>query len=758
DTFTHQEAIDRINLFLLPQGYSLVRNGNLLSVINLSDPRSLEQLDALAPLVSTEQLIGRPSHDVVKCLFPLGALDAEDAVEELTAIKLMTKPSVFTKTNQLMITDTAGRLRNVKAILDSFEPSKLDNGTVVKSFPLQHVDAEDVLTVARPHLGLATGEMIGIDVSLSADPKGKFLYATGIEDKIKLIERLVESVDVPTQSITDEDSNARLQSHQVAGGNVDLAYDVLQTLLVGRDVRLSKDENAGTIVALAPQKIQDEIALAVAKLAAEEPTFKVIELGDVDPFVAIALIEQMLDLPGEFDLDRDDEDDPSLPKLDADLDNGRLFVRAKPVQVAEIEEIIRGLGDESSVESKVATGIQWIPITGKRAIQSLQIAARFWRLPNPIVLFEAETETESTRERVAYSDANAPGMMSPTLPDLPTEFVSISNRGRLLDSPEANADAAAIECQMTARGVLVQCEDAEVLASFQEHVRAIVGVGSMNTSEPVVYYLKYTKGADAIKMLAELIDGGVAATPNSQDALVNASVSTPTSSILGSLVTNRDGTLTLITGTATVVADPRLNRLIVQGSAEEIEQIDRYLRIIEKDSSITSIETYGRSHVIELINTRATDIEAALRQAFAGRVAASTVGGQPGGQQPSQQGDPRAAAAAARGGSEDDNRKADNSKKKPTGKPSGSQQAFSEPKMTLAVHEPSNSLIVTAPEALYEEVKALAEILDGRAEQTIEVITPRNSEILEAVLQEIVLGQSNGSSSPARRPTKTRDR
>ena len=42
NAFTHQEAIDRINLFLLAQGYTLVRSGKLLSLINLGDPRSLQ--------------------------------------------------------------------------------------------------------------------------------------------------------------------------------------------------------------------------------------------------------------------------------------------------------------------------------------------------------------------------------------------------------------------------------------------------------------------------------------------------------------------------------------------------------------------------------------------------------------------------------------------------------------------------------------------------------------------------------------------
>ena len=63
----------------------------------------------------------------------------------------------------------------------------------------KHVTAEDVLIVARPHLGLATGEMIGIDVSISADVLGKNIFVTGLEDKVKLLEGLVKAVDQPEQ-------------------------------------------------------------------------------------------------------------------------------------------------------------------------------------------------------------------------------------------------------------------------------------------------------------------------------------------------------------------------------------------------------------------------------------------------------------------------------------------------------------------------------------------------------------------------------
>ncbi len=323
--FTPQQALDRVNLFLLPQGFTLVRSGQLLSVIDLSDPRSVQQLNSLARSVTVEQLDDLEGHEVARCFFPLSELQPEEAIEELSALNLMMTPSIFPRTNQLLVTDTAGKLKTVKAILDAFEPHALANGTVVKTFLLQHVDAEEILSVARPHLGLATGEMIGIDVSVSADPQGKSIFVTGIEDKVKMLEGLISEIDRPEKSLRPESGTAELRSHPVLGGDVETVYNVLQTLLATekRPIRLSVDETAGSIVALATADIQEEIAQTVAKLAGSEVEFEVIPLRTVDPYFAIGLLEEMLDLsqPQVTDSRRGRDDDVPVadnPKIDAD--------------------------------------------------------------------------------------------------------------------------------------------------------------------------------------------------------------------------------------------------------------------------------------------------------------------------------------------------------------------------------------------------------------------------------------------------------
>ena len=743
--YTHQRAIDRVNLFLLPQGFTVVRSGHLLSVINLGDPRSMQQLDALAELVTIDQLPARDNHDVVKCFFPLGELEPEEAVQELSALNLMTKPAVFEKTKQLLITDTAGKLKNVKSVLDSFVPSVMDNGTVVKSFTLQHVQAEDVLVVARPHLGLATDEMIGIDVSLSADVQGKNIFVTGVEDKVKLIEGLVSAIDQPKQSMSTEDGDMELKAYPVDSGNVETVYNVLQTLLAGKQVRLSTDEAAGSVVALASPSVQREIEQTVLQLQANDAEFEVIPLKTVDPYLAISLLEEMLDLPDALD---DPEDiDRRAPKIDADPANMRLFVRAKKPQIEQIKKIVAGLDISTNIGSD--DEIRIFPLKGKQAEQVLTTAAKFWRA-NPIILFRGgETCEPDETERVPGGEAPTTELQSVQRLQ-PVQPLALAVRNELmLTSSTANSKAAAIRCQITARGLLMQSEDTRALDQFEEHLRAIAGPLDSLPSPPIVFYLKYTKAADAIRMLAELLDGGEAAGFAESGSLVNGYVSS-SDSFLGSLVTSRDGTITMTSGSITVVADSRLNRLITQGSASDIDRIEQYLKIVDKDNSITAIETYGTSRVIELLHTKASEVAAAIRDAYAGRVtAASTQPNQPGGSPQDSQAQQAAAAKAAA--------KQADSKKSQSQKNASQPPRDLEPKMTIAVHEPSNSLIVTAPEQLLSEVEKLAMSIDERGRQTIEVIAPLNGELIESVLQEVLLGtrssgSERGSSSQSSRP------
>jgi type II secretory pathway component GspD/PulD (secretin) len=744
DSFTPDEALDRLNLFLLPQGFTLVRSGKLLSVINLSDPRSLQQLDSLAKFVTIEELQDASDNDVVKCIFPLGELDAEDAVDELSALKLMLAPAVFSKTNQLMITDTARKLKNVKTIIDAFKPHELDNGTVVKSFTLEHVDAEDILVVARPHLGLATGEMIGIDVSLSADVLGRNIFVTGIEDKVKLVEGLITAIDIPQKGLSTADGDAELRSHVVKNGNVETVYNVLVTLLAGETVRLSKDETAGTIVALATPDIQKEIEQTVQQLQASDAEFAVIPLKSVDPYVVVSLLEEMFDLTDSkrresagleaftrngstrgYDLLKGAENSDA-PRIDADPVNRRLFVRGTKHQVEQIKKIVAELDTGTSRTLSSNDQIRILPLRGREGERLLKTAVKFWR-SNPIFLYPSLDDTRSEiSERVVAEDSTK---SNPFSSEEAPQSSPVADNAQLLTG-KLRSQEAAIRCQFTPRGLILQSEDTKALDQFEDHLVTIAGPIDSAPSPPVVFYLKYTRPDDAIWMLAELLDGGEASSLGESNSLVNGFVGSSSNSLLGSLVSTREGTTTMIAGSITVVADSRLNRLIVQGTASDVEQVENYLKIIDKDISITSIETYGTSHVIELVYSRASEVADVIRSAYEGRVAGSAPGvgqGQPGGSQPGQRPAPQSEKQSTD--------KKSSSKKELVAQPAKTLES----QMTIAVHESSNSLIVTAPDHLFREVEQLAKIIDTRSQKAVRLVKVPASVAIES-LQEIFSG------------------
>jgi type II secretory pathway component GspD/PulD (secretin) len=755
--FTHAEAIDRVNLFLLPEGFTLVQSGQLLSVINLGDQRSMQQLDAMAELVTAEDLKDRKRNEVVKCIFQLGDIDPEEAVQELSVMNLMTTPEVLGKTKQLIITDTASKLRGVQSILSAFKPDEMANGTVVQSFALKHVSAEDVLLVARPHLGLATGEMIGIDVSISADILGKNIFVTGMEDKVKLLEGLVKAVDQPEQKETSEEGEAVLRSYPVGGGNVETVYNVLQTLLAGRTntIRLSMDESASTIVAFAPEPVQKEIQGTVSQLQATEAEFAVIPLKTVDPYFVISLLDEMLDLPDS--LDDPETIDPDAPKIDADPGSMRLFVRAKKADLEQIRKIVEGLDSIQALDN--GNRLRVVPLKGDDAEALLDAAVKFWRGSNEVIRYRSvgntdagnverivnDPEEQKTENSNSGSTQDKPSGKSgePKAPSSGGDTEAMLESGRRYVLTTVQNDSSPIRMQMTPRGLMLQSEDSKALDRFEEHLRAITGPLDSIPSPPVVFYLQYAKADDALRFLADLLDGGEAAMEGQAGSLVNGFLSSA-GSTLGSFMTTRDGVMTLTAGASmTVVADTRLNRLIAQGSVSEIEQVEAYLEIIDRSNSLADVKTYGQSHVIELANIKASEMAAVIREAFAGRVVASSTGqsGQPG-QQPGQ---PRAPQKA-------DPREAEGKSKKGAAPPKAAAARNLEPKMTVAVHEPSNSLVVTAPENLFQEVERLVKVIDVRGKQTIEVVAPSNGLIYEALLQQVMLGEEGTSS---RRPTSS---
>ena len=126
-SYSVSEALDVINLSLMKRGYSLVRRGRMLQVIDLELENADKLISEIAELVRPEQLEERGKSDIVSCVLPLGSMTPDAAKEELA---LMIGPwgrvVVLDSARQVKVTETASKLIAIRDLLRSASMADTD--------------------------------------------------------------------------------------------------------------------------------------------------------------------------------------------------------------------------------------------------------------------------------------------------------------------------------------------------------------------------------------------------------------------------------------------------------------------------------------------------------------------------------------------------------------------------------------------------------------------------------------------------------
>ncbi len=285
--------------------------------------------------------------------------------------------------------------------------------------------------------------------------------------------------------------------------------------------------------------------------------------------------------------------------------------------------------------------------------------------------------------------------------------------------------------------MLITSEDTEALDKFEDLLRTVAGPQGPTTAKNfTVFFLKYCK-AEVARQLIEDILGGSSSDGGGGSLVgdVASNLLGGGGGILGAIMGGGGGgegtgvTSVQATGPVTIVADSRLNCLVVQALPVDLQLVEQLLKVIDREGSITDIQTAGKPHIIPVIYMDANEVASVVKEAYAGRVSS---GDQRGGGQPN----PAELIRALRGG---------------RGGRGGNDVKSEESKMTIAVDARSNALIVTAPDPLFQEVKELVYQIDqsgiDQAEE-VQVVSLKtaNPEAVQKALASI-MGQASSSSS-----------
>jgi hypothetical protein len=312
------------------------------------------------------------------------------------------------------------------------------------------------------------------------------------------------------------------------------------------------------------------------------------------------------------------------------------------------------------------------------------------------------------------------------------------------DSESTGGSAADILVAPGARGTMIASEDVEALDQFEQLLRTTAGAAGAGQPEMVVFYLKHATAEAAAEQLRQFLagsGGGGGGGGTLLGDLAGAALGEAGGGLLGSLLGlggggGGGGGGSFASSSLNIMADTRLNALIIQASPDELDLAEQLLEVIDQNASPEQVETISRPRLIPVVNMNAQQLATIIREIYATRVAGPSA--QP--RQPS----PEEFMQALRG--QNNNRS------------STREMVREQQRMTISVDSRSNSLVVSAPDPLFREVVDLVAELDQattEAEDTMRVVTIKrsNPEMVQRALASMlgssvtIRGGSNSASA-----------
>ena len=762
--YSISEGLDVINLALMRRGYSLVRRGRMLQVIDLELENADKLISEIAELVTPESLDNRGRSDIVSCVFPLGSMTPDAAKTELA---LMIGPwgriVVLDSARQVKVTETAEKLIAIRELLKTAAMADTDVVEIV----LENRSADELLELARPLLGLGAGENSNDDIRISVGIFGERIYASGLPGKTGLLRSIIEKADQPLAAVTsDEESQMTtpvFRTHIVSSSDSATVFDVLQTLLAGSpDARIAIDPKTNAIVAFARPETHDIITTTISEMEGSGTTFKVLDLKRLDPAQALLTINKFFGVT---------EEGGDGPIVDGDPATGKLWIRGTSEQIGLVENLLVEL-EGSDALGPLGDKVRVLPYTGTAAQQALEQIQGLWQATGRTNRIRTMTPS---RGGSSGSSGGIPDRLVPrTQPDSKTEpptateeassaipdayrFVtqvgevaSPSDQAAVTgtEKPQMtlNVEGADIIVQFTPAGMLIASEDSEALDVFQGLMESFAQPSTMQSDLPTIIWLKYIEAEIAAELISSVLGGGESTIASAVDSMTGGLGG----GMLGLLGLGGGGgasasssqSILTSTGSVNIVPDARLNALIIHANPMDMQMIEMILEKIDIQESPEDIETVSKPMLIPVIYQQASDVANVVKSVFSDRIAGAQSGGGGGGGRgggPS----PQDFINALRGGG--------------GGRGGSSQAAKSErAKISVAVDEKSNSLVVIATPQDFLEIKQLVEALDQSSmvtEETIVTYSPSgkvNPDVLKSALESILGTQAKSTSDTSK--------
>ncbi len=784
-SYTPAEALDLMNGILLTKGYTLVRRERMLLVVNLEDgiPPNL------VAFVPADKLDSLGEFELVTTLFSVSGITPEDAETE---IKKLIGPQgavvALPKARQLQVTETAGRLRLMRSVLQASAGLQTGGGDI-RAFQPVHVTVEDALPLVRQLLNIPPDAYADSDgsIRLAVVPLTGKLLVGGKPERVGQVVEIMKAVDVPAPELTGPGfEQPQLEVYDVGAADPASALAVLQTLLANyADVRLTSDPQTGKLVALARPAQHATIRAVLDQMQREARQFEVLRLQFVDPQQAVLAINRLFG-GGETA-------SAGAPKVEADLSTRQLLVRGSPTQIEQIRSLLTKMGenvaDGAATEPDTST-VRMLPLGSRTVRQALEQMDAVWPTlrPNKIRVVTPSSTIEAIHP--AAADRAAPATVRPTVPPPMAPPPAVPDAGPKVPPPAHPASPAtpaagersavrAVRVRTAslstepadgatqppanrtepatqpkpaqvpksaepppiivapgAAGVMIASDDVEALDQFEALLNSLASRAMTGGKEFTVFYLENSSAAAAAESLEAVFGAGGAGGGSLLGDLAGMALGNVGGGLVGAMMGGgAPGPAASITGSSSVliVPDARLNALIVQASPADLDLMEQLLRVIDR-VDVPESTVNPRPRLIPVRNNGAAQVAEILREVYQDKLVNVNRQRQP---SPEEMMQLLRGGGGGRGGSS-----------------GGRRSATEGQKVAIGVDARTNSLVVSAAEPLFGEIEQLVQTLDqatGGSTQAVRVVTLKrsNAATVQKALTAIVGDKATSSTKPA---------
>ncbi len=386
-SYTLPEARDLINRHLLARGYTMIEDGETLTVVNLSKLNP-----AVIPRVTAEELDVRQPHQFVRVSFSLEWMVADRAAEELKPmLSTHGKLVPLKETNRLEAMDVVANLREIHRLL-SQEQAADSEDRLVREFILTHTRAADIRELLMELLGIeskAKGPASPLtpaqmqmmqqqaqmmqqqaqqqvatahsnakkdEISLVVNARKNSVLVTAPPDKMAIVAEAVIMLDVPASAGESLLTNmTRLQVYRLSAVDPDPIVKTLQEVGdLSPQTRLEVDAKNRAIIAYATLADHVLIRTMVEKLDGSARSLEVIPLRRLSADYVAGTLRFLLGGEQEkpkrrypyyyYDQPQDDKPQDDF-RVDADVENNRLLVWANANELEEVVSLLGKLGE-----------------------------------------------------------------------------------------------------------------------------------------------------------------------------------------------------------------------------------------------------------------------------------------------------------------------------------------------------------------------------------------------------------------------------